>query len=141
MVEGGNQIDVTENTITVHWGTAGQGFVELLETSELGCYADTITLNVTIGNLISIDDYETHNLSVYPNPFTSSTTIEYTLKQPSYVQIIIYNHLGEQIDIICKNQSQGLQKVVWNAKGLPAGIYYFRIQVGDQVVAKKIIKQ
>jgi len=26
-----------------------------------------------------------------------------------------------------KNQLKGLQKVQWNAEGLPAGMYYFRI--------------
>ena len=68
----------------------------------------------------------------YPNPFSTSTTIEYQLDQPSYVSINIYNHLGELVQIIQQNQSAGKQQVVWNAKGLPSGMYYFTFQAGEQ---------
>jgi len=60
----------------------------------------------------------------YPNPFTTSTTIEYELPQPTTVQIIIYNHLGKQIEVIQQSQSAGKQQVVWNAEGLPSGVYF-----------------
>lgn len=46
----------------------------------------------------------------YPNPFSSSVTIEYELQQPQRVTITIYNHLGEQIEVIEKRQPQGLQQ-------------------------------
>lgn len=63
-------------------------------------------------------------LSVFPNPFSVSTTIEYELRQPETVQITIYNHLGKQLDIIQQKQSSGKQQMVWNAEGLPSGVYY-----------------
>jgi hypothetical protein len=39
-----------------------------------------------------------------------------------------------------QKQSKGVQKVQWNAKGLPAGMYYFRIQAGDKTGSGKIVK-
>lgn len=140
IVEGGNKIDGTENSITIHWGPAGQGFVKLIEISELGCTADINILNITIGSF-GIEDYETHNLSVYPNPFTTITTISYTLDKPITVFMRFFNSQGQQVHEITQEQSVGSQQVRWNAEGLPVGLYYFRIQAGDQVVAKKIIKQ
>ena len=140
MVEGGNKIDGTGNSITVHWGSAGQGFVKLLETSELGCIADTNTLNVNIGNL-GIDDMEAQNLSVYPNPFTRVTTFYYSLTEPSQVSLQFYNAYGKLIDTpVNAYQHSGNHHVRWNAEGLPAGIYLIHLQIGSEITAKKIIK-
>ncbi|MDB4303894.1 ASPIC/UnbV domain-containing protein, partial [Desulfosarcina sp.] len=61
---------------------------------------------------------------VHPNPFSNTIAIEFELIQPEIVTIIIYNHIGEKIEAIEKKQTQGKQQVVWNAEGLPAGVYF-----------------
>ena len=76
----------------------------------------------------------------YPNPFTTSTTIAYELKQPSTAQITIYNHLGKQIEIIQQNQSQGKQQVVWNAEELPSGVYFCVLKTNEGTKTTKMIK-
>jgi len=86
------------------------------------------------------EDIIKNNLRVIPNPFTTSTTIEYELQHPTTVQITIYNHLGKQLEVIQQMQSAGKQQVVWNAEGLPDGIYYYRLQVGEQIVNGKMVK-
>jgi len=80
------------------------------------------------------------NIQAFPNPFASTTTIEYKLKQNSFVTIIIYNQLGEQIEVIWQTQSAGKQQVVWNAEGLLSGVYYcvFKTKEGTQTM--KMIK-
>jgi hypothetical protein len=131
VVEGGNKIDGTENFITVHWGAIGQGLIKLIEISELGCYADTNTLNVTIGPM-GIDDQETQNLSVYPNPFTGITTFFYAIIEPSQVTLKIYNSYGQLIDApVNGHQQSGNHQVQWNAEGLPAGAYFYRLTTDD----------
>jgi len=75
----------------------------------------------------------------FPNPFSTSTTIAYNLHHSTFVQITIYNHLGKQIEMIEKDQPQGLQKVVWNPRNLPNGVYYIRLQAGEQVALGKIV--
>lgn len=79
------------------------------------------------------------NLKVYPNPFTTSTTIEYELNQPSEVTISIYNYFGELVKMIRQNQSAGKQQVVWDAEGLPAGVYYYRLSACQQSSGGKLI--
>jgi len=81
----------------------------------------------------------TKSIKPLPNPFTTSTTIEYQLDHPSEIIIHIYNHLGVLVDLIQKKQSQGKQQMVWDAEGLPAGIYYFRLQAGEQVSSGKVL--
>jgi len=79
------------------------------------------------------------NLLNYPNPFTSTTTLSYTLDKPSTVTISIFNPQGQLIEKIEQEQPKGEQQVVWNAEGLPAGIYYFRIQAGEKVDGGKMV--
>lgn len=78
-------------------------------------------------------------LSLYPNPFSTTTTIEYELQNSELVIIAIYNNLGKQVEIIKEKQSSGKQHIVWNAEGLPSGVYYCRIQYDDQVASGKIV--
>jgi hypothetical protein len=37
-------------------------------------------------------------------------------------------------------QPEGKHEVLWNAEGLPAGMYYCRIETGDNVGSGKMIK-
>ncbi|RLD40562.1 MAG: hypothetical protein DRI89_11720, partial [Bacteroidetes bacterium] len=78
-------------------------------------------------------------VDVYPNPFSSSTTIEYKLQQSSTVQISIFNRLGNQVAFIQEKQSPGKQQVVWEAKGLPSGMYYFTVQIGRKILKGKML--
>jgi len=79
-------------------------------------------------------------LPVYPNPFTTSTTIEYELTQPSTVQLTIYDYLGKQVKVIEKKQAQGKQQITWNAEGLPAGVYFCVIKTNQGIETTKLIK-
>ncbi len=76
----------------------------------------------------------------YPNPFTTSTTIEYELKQPEKVSLNIYDCLGKQVYQIQKNQPHGNQQLMWNAERYSDGVYYYRLQVGEEVANGKIVK-
>jgi photosystem II stability/assembly factor-like uncharacterized protein len=79
-------------------------------------------------------------VQTYPNPFTTSTTITYELQQPSTVQITIYNHLGEPVEVIRQKQSIGKQQVLWNAEGLPSGVYYCVLKTNEGTKTLKMIK-
>ncbi|MCF6342254.1 MAG: T9SS type A sorting domain-containing protein [Bacteroidales bacterium] len=80
-----------------------------------------------------------NTVNCFPNPFSNSTTIEYTLRQASPVQITIFNHLGAQVDFIRQKQSPGKQQFVWDAKGLPSGMYYFTVQTGKESMRGKML--
>ena len=79
-------------------------------------------------------------IDVSPNPLTSSTTIEYEMKQAEKVSLTIYNQMGKQVYQKQENQPQGKQQLIWNAEGYPDGIYYYRLQVGEQVTNGKMVK-
>jgi len=66
----------------------------------------------------------------YPNPFSSSTTLKYSIPERSYVSINIYDRQGRFVSrLVGKKQNEGEYKVVWNArnyknKPVRKGFYY-----------------
>jgi len=82
------------------------------------------------------------SLKCYPNPFTTCTTIEYELTEPSRVQLRIYNAIGRVVyQAEDRNMAMGKHSFVWTADRLPEGLYYavLKSEVGVSVV--KMIKQ
>ena len=81
----------------------------------------------------------------YPNPFNPITTIRYELLKESYVNIIVYDMLGNEIkNLVTTNQLSGEKVVQWDAtnnQGQPvaAGVYLCKIQAGDFIDTKKMI--
>lgn len=79
-------------------------------------------------------------LKTYPNPFSGSTTIEYQLEKSSNFQLLIYNHLGEQVEQITEYQPQGKHQFTWHAENLPAGVYYCVLKTNYGTQTTKMIK-
>ena len=81
----------------------------------------------------------------FPNPFNPITTIRYELPEDSFVNVTIYDMLGNVVNnLINANQSSGYKSVQWNAtnnqgKPVSAGVYLYKIQADDFVDTKKMI--
>ena len=81
----------------------------------------------------------------YPNPFNPSTTIKYHLSKSSFVEISVYDLLGNMVNtLVHENQSSGSKLIQWNAtnnQGNPvsAGVYLYKIQSNGFNQIKKMI--
>lgn len=76
----------------------------------------------------------------YPNPFNASTIIEYDLPLASEVIVEIYDLLGRRIEtLIQAEQPAGYHQVVWDAGDHSSGLYFYKIQAGDYVEARKMV--
>jgi hypothetical protein len=83
----------------------------------------------TIGDepLISIDNSITaeNYLYCYPNPMKDYTNIKYSLSEPSYVTLKVYNAIGEYITTLENGEKQqGEHIVIWNSGNYSSGIYF-----------------
>jgi hypothetical protein len=68
----------------------------------------------------------------YPNPFNSSTIISFDLREASFVNLSIYDISGREVASIVNGQrSMGAHQVVWDAEGLPSGIYFVKLKVDN----------
>lgn len=76
----------------------------------------------------------------YPNPFNPVTTINYTLKETSFVKLTVYDRLGREVKtLVDENQNAGTHTVEFNGSNLPSGIYFYRIKTNDKTEVHKMI--
>ena len=72
----------------------------------------------------------------YPNPFNPTTNINYKLHKEEFVKVIVYDVLGNIVDILLKaRQLPGDKSLQWDAtnkKGqkVNSGVYFFSIETG-----------
>jgi len=76
----------------------------------------------------------------YPNPFNPSTTINFTLAKASNVKLNIYNLLGQKVSVLIdRNMNAGHQSVVFDAKELSSGVYFYQLEAGRSISQKKML--
>jgi len=81
----------------------------------------------------------------FPNPFNPITTLKYDLPEDSFVDITIYDMLGNVVNnLVNRNQRRGYKSVQWNATNnlgepVSAGMYIYTIQAGDFRQTKKMV--
>jgi hypothetical protein len=66
--------------------------------------------------------------------------INYQLSMTSKVILNIYDLLGREVTtLVDQKLPAGKHQAVWNATGMPGGIYYYKIQAGEYQEVKKMI--
>ncbi|RMD94049.1 MAG: T9SS C-terminal target domain-containing protein [Calditrichaeota bacterium] len=76
----------------------------------------------------------------YPNPFNPSTTISFYLPKTSLVTLKIYNILGQRVvTLIDEIRNAGSHKILFDARHLANGYYFYRIKAGEFISTKKMI--
>jgi hypothetical protein len=76
----------------------------------------------------------------YPNPFNARTTIEYNLQHDTQVTLDIFDILGRRLEtLVNENQSAGSHSTVWDAVDVATGLYFYRIQAGEQSDIKRMM--
>jgi hypothetical protein len=82
---------------------------------------------------------------IFPNPFNPSATISYSLVDAAPVSIKIYNSRGQMVRSFEEGlQNAGSYNLIWNGednsgRSLPTGVYYIRMQAGQQSFNKKAV--
>jgi hypothetical protein len=71
----------------------------------------------------------------YPNPFNSSTTIQFTLLQTDEVTMAIYNIRGQLLKYEKKALSLGTHRFIFNSTELQTGIYFYRLSASSGFLA------
>ncbi len=79
----------------------------------------------------------------YPNPFNPSTNIEYSIPSESFVELKVYDLLGNEVATLVDEQQQaGVYRADFTADNLPSGMYFARITANEftQVVKMILLK-
>jgi len=96
---------------------------------------------------VNVDEISNKNFETrsYPNPFSKQTTIEIFLNEKSNVTLEIFNMNGQKVKTLAnKNLNAGKHSFNWNCENdkntkLPSGIYFYKIQAGNNHSINKLI--
>ncbi len=80
------------------------------------------------------------SLNIYPNPFNSAATIEFSTLTDNFISIEVYDITGKEIEVLLSEPlSKGNHKINWNAEGLNEGVYFIRLETNTSSVVQKAI--
>ncbi|MCF7859369.1 MAG: agmatine deiminase family protein [Candidatus Cloacimonetes bacterium] len=154
-------------TLSPETGELSAGETEEIEltfdTTDLstGEYTTDITINddreeTIIPVILTITQTESENETVisgtkllgnYPNPFNPTTTISYSLKSTSSVNLAIYNMKGQLVRILVNSsQIAGMHTKFWDGKDdngrlVGSGVYFSRLEAYDVEGTHKSLKK
>jgi hypothetical protein len=73
-----------------------------------------------------------------PNPFSPATSIRYDVPASSTVILKVYDVRGAEVRTLVRAvQGPGKYSVDFEASDLPTGVYFYKLQVGNQLIATK----
>ena len=76
----------------------------------------------------------------FPNPFNSSTSIQYTVQKAGMTELFIYDLMGrETMSLIRKYQPAGSYRISFDGSELPAGLYFYKIKSGEFSAVRKML--
>ena len=76
-----------------------------------------------------------------PNPFSGTARINWTSEMDGFTTLKVFNINGQEIaTLVNKYLPKGEYYVDFNGSGLSPGVYYYMLQLGNCLIAKKCIK-
>ncbi len=91
-------------------------------------------------NELSTSIKEFSLLQNYPNPFNPMTTITFELPERSNVAVIIFNQLGEKVEVLMDRELEaGIHSAKWDAGNLVSGLYFYKLRTEKFTSVKKLL--
>jgi hypothetical protein len=83
-----------------------------------------------------------YNLTEYPVPFGSEITFEFELPKEEQIQLSIYDTFGRILLGRNEKFTKGYQSIMLDQlESIPAGLYWYSLEIGDDILFGKIIKK
>ncbi|MDZ7725462.1 MAG: S8 family serine peptidase [candidate division KSB1 bacterium] len=80
-----------------------------------------------------------YSLSAFPNPFNPTTNFKIGLPEAGNVKLSVYNSIGQNVFKFDEYREAGYQNIVFEAKNLNAGVYFYRLNVKNYSKSGKIL--
>ena len=120
--------------------------ISVANTMGMGTVGTTATVDfVMFGAPTDVEPIEGNPVSYsltqnYPNPFNPSTFIEYSIPEESFVELKVYDILGNEIaTLVSEQQPAGVYRADFNADNKPAGLYFAQLTSNDFTKVIKMI--
>jgi PKD repeat protein len=98
--------------------------------------------DLTLEGVVGVDNIENASgMSIFPNPMKTHARLEFTLVSRNHVLITLFDVLGREIKTLAESElPEGNYHFDINDIG-SNGVYYVKLQAGEQQMTKKIVVQ
>ncbi len=96
-----------------------------------------LEISDTITSLPAIPVPAADKLNVYPNPADEYVSFEYLGQPQEETEITIFNSMGSKIKNLVLYHSEN--KIIWDVRQIPSGVYFFNLSNDDFSVRGKIV--
>jgi hypothetical protein len=125
------------------------GVLEFAAVTKTGSVIDTFSIHLP-GAAVEVGPAGDHAkplnmLPPYPNPFSKSTKISFSIGVTGYVELSVYDITGQKLLTLAESRLEpGHYDYVWGGRdsagqSVSPGIYFFRLQAGDDISTRKVI--
>ncbi len=81
-------------------------------------------------------------LGNHPNPFSTTTSVNFFLETDRYVRLTLFNSQGQKLEVLEEGDIRaGSHVVQLNGNDLPDGLYFLRLESADRMLTHKILVQ
>ena len=142
-------IELTNEAYVADYNTVGNQTMLVIvapENNELFTYngdfeiLDYIVANSSSEVSTTISEM-TFDLGVaYPNPFNPTTNLSLTIPEPGYVNVSVFNIVGQQIvELANGNMESGVYNLTWNASNASSGMYLVKAEYSGLIITQKLM--
>lgn len=138
-------INSTSNAVTHIFDRKGNYNVTLTILDSNLCdaaYSESVAINANVG--LNEELAAQLKFNVYPNPFSTSTNVEFDLEKSENVKVEVYDMIGRNVYtnnagvLTAGKQTIELNETQFSAK---SAVYMVRVQIGNSVITRQLIKQ
>ena len=137
-----------------HWVTEQLPVYDIIVGMDLDAENNIYVAYITSGvfkissPVVNVDEPKNNNLKYdfklyanYPNPFNPSTIISYQLPDGGFVNLKIFNSIGEEVrTLLDEYQQPGFHSVIYNANtSIPSGVYYYKLNTKNYSATGKMV--
>ena len=106
---------------------------------------DLVLLYENFDPFVAVSEVTTVNkfdLTIYPNPLSATSTIQYSLSERASVRLAIYDLSGRELRLLAnEKQTAGAHQISWNGKDfsgqkVTSGVYVLSLDVNGEKVSK-----
>ena len=126
-----------DSCYVIYASTNSKGLWRSVTLTQPGCTTTLVTCDSTLGILSPAN--KPNDFTLYPNPATSNTTVQFTITESQRVTIQLHDITGRLVQTWQQFLSGNNQKVELNTSSLHAGTYLVSIETGQALQTKLLV--
>jgi hypothetical protein len=128
-------------TVTIQWGSVG-GLIKCAANNVCGASINgTYSVSKVCTTKIAGSDLDFTEIKLYPNPASTSATLQFDALKEGKALLTVYDIVGQQVLNKTINVLSGDNQFVLDLNTLPKGIYNVRLDYNGMVRNQKLVVQ